>query len=103
MLLMPPPASAAPSIRTAPSAARRRKPWANMGIAPGSGRGMPLAYAHAGACGDRFVAAKGVDTPFLPQTDPAPEHRAPQRARPPLQTAGFTPATPHRVPQARAG
>src|SRR5215831_17518352 len=66
MLLMPQPASAAASVRTAPSATMRRKPWPSMGIAPRSPRGTPLSYSHGAACGDRFVAAKGGVPPFLP-------------------------------------
>src|SRR6516165_5527419 len=99
MLLMPQPASAAPSARTTPSAAMRRKPWPSMGMAPGSRRDRPLLNAHGAACGDRIVAAKGGEPPFLVATDLAPEHHPPL-AHP---GKGFMPATHRRVPQARAG
>src|SRR5262249_22558507 len=65
MLLMPQPASIAASVKTAPSAAMRRKPWRSMGIAPGSRRVRDPGDLHGPACGDRFVAAKGVMALFF--------------------------------------
>src|SRR5215510_5433052 len=84
MLLMPQPASAAASVKTAPSAAMRRKPWPSMEIAPGSRRARDGGDLHGPACGDRFVAAKGGDGRFLPATE-----LRPIRAHP-WQTTGFS-------------